>query len=523
MRRLISAIVLALLFTSSLSFSWTRWQTTKIAQSTGKCQLSSNTIRVNVHSYYLDVEEEAVITASGTVNWGDPNTLEITGEFQLSPGATMRSMLLWNGDKLLKAKLIDRDKADSIMDTIVNKTYHDPALIKYLGKNRYLFRIYPVAINNSRKIRVLYSIPLQSNSRLQLEFQPAFTLGAEGVPTQIPVEIISSDSSVARYMIQHGNTKKSIQLGATYMIPFQDFYRGNKYNFYNPNPAPIIIIPDTSIITKAFSFRIESTKAAGNYTAILSTVPDSLKKIITEAVLPDYSLEVKIKTTEKTYLIDVAKDCLFNVYMKSQTPWDGTIYWNVYDKNGTLTIQHPQTIPLSSDSSKNALLPLLWGAKYTLVEGLGNTGAIFGFVDNKMSLLALEKDTLSANEAALWLEKGVPLLLPEDIIADTGKIALPKENLIFDITNTIVFNNLLDRLGVLIKSGNRIVIQLAHQRLKKLNVSIYDTRGRLIVAYHNLKVTDRTVQCKLPATMKGMYVIQIQSGSLKVSRKLVLK
>lgn len=526
MKKICCTLILLSMIVTNPIYSYTKWQTTKNSLQTGHCQLESNKIKVTVHTYHLDIEEEAVISTRGNVNWGDPNTLEISGEFKLTPGATMRSLLLWNGDKILKAKLLDRELADSIMDSIVNKTYKDPALIKYEGGNRYSFRIYPVSINNSRKVRVLYTVPLRSNKgRLKLEFLPAFTLGCQQVPTQIPVEFAPADTTPTTYIFQHGETIKSLQFGATYLIPFNHFHQGTDYYIYNPRPEPLAIIPDTTCnMNKAYAYTLEKTQAVGCYTALFATVPDTLKALINEFQLVKYTLEAKIQTTDNSYIRDVPVNSSFSIYIKSKSHWDGMIYWNVYDENGISKITHTQTFQTDIDPVKNVILPLLWGAKYSLVEGLGNMGGVFGFVDNKMSLLALERDTLSATETALYWEKGVPLLLPEEIFADTANLAIPKENIIIDITGSkSMTKDVLNHIAILIKPDNKIIIQLGDVNLKTLDVSIYDLKGKLIKQYKNMKVRDSKVQVNLPATMKGIFIMCITSDSMQVSKKLVLK
>jgi len=527
MKKLANTLLIVSLFAVSAVYPYTRWLTTKVAMRTGHCQLESNKIKVIIHRCHIDVEEEAVIAARGNVTAGDPNTLEIKGEFQLSSAASMRSLLLWNGDKLLKAKLIDREHADSIMDSIVDYTYRDPALIRYEGNNRYSFRIYPVSIGNSRKVRVLYSVPLQTvRGRLQFEFQPAFTLGSQYVPTQIPVKFAKADpASQLEYILQHGQTKKALQFGSIYLVPFKDFHQGDSYYYYTSQPQPVIITPDTTgAMHKAYTYKLETTKAAGYYTAIFTTIPDKLIKKINDAQLTNYVLESKIVTSDNSYITDIPKNSAFNIYIKSKTAWDGLINWTVYDENGNAAIQYAQGFDSNSDPSKNAILPLLWGAKYSLVEGLGSLGGIFGFVDNKMSLLALEKDELPADIAQLYIEEGVPTLLPEEIFPDTANIDVPKENIIIDMSDIISMpKDKLDCVLITIMPDNRIIIQLENMNFGNITVEIYNISGRLIKQYKNVKVHNRQARIDLPETMKGIYVMRVKSMAYNVSKKLILK
>jgi hypothetical protein len=459
------------------------------------------------------------------VSAGDPSTLEIKGVFKLTPGAIVRSLLLWNGTKILKAKLLDKDKADSIINQIVNYTYRDPALIKYQGNNSYLYRIYPVAINNMRKVRLLYTIPLQSQKGiLHSEIRSAFTLGAQAVPTQIPVEFVNTESPSPRYILQHKNVKKSIQFGATYLIPFSDFYEGENYNWRYPTPLPLMITPDTQSSNKAYTYTIESGKAAGNYSALFSSVPNSLKKLIEESLLYDYTLEVKIQTSDNSFVTDVPINASFGIYLKSKNTWDGKLYWKVYDNNGSEIISYIQQLLLNTDPETNSVLPLLWAGRYSLIEGLGNLGGIFGFVDNKMSLLALERDTLKAAEAALYTEKGVPRLLPQEIFADSAKISIPKENILIDISGIAGASlDALSRMHIVIGPKNLVTVTFAAALHSAATVTLYDLKGRILFTFKDIKVAGNRFQVALPAALKGIYLMRIAADSKSYSSKIVLK
>ncbi|NLE03274.1 MAG: hypothetical protein GX638_00530 [Crenarchaeota archaeon] len=78
-----------------------------------------------------------------------------------------------NGDKILKAKLKDRTAADSAFETVVKRDEvvyepRDPALIEYSGDNQYSLKFIQWAINKSRRIRILYSVPLTCLSLLNI-------------------------------------------------------------------------------------------------------------------------------------------------------------------------------------------------------------------------------------------------------------------------------------------------------------------------------------------------------------------
>ena len=166
------------------------WQTTATTISgynSGSCTLLNGTVKYKVFPAYLDVEEDVEIGTSGTVTTGnDPNTLEIVATFSLPAGATIIGGLLWDGDRLLEGKLLDRGVADSIYEDLVNRNStppprpRDPMIIELTGTNTYRLRVYPVALGHSRHFRLRYQLPPKIGVdgfeiRMQAAIIPLFT------------------------------------------------------------------------------------------------------------------------------------------------------------------------------------------------------------------------------------------------------------------------------------------------------------------------------------------------------------
>ena len=507
------------------------------------CQLSSNIVKITVNPFHLDVEEEAVITAVYNDTWqswyGDQNALEISGYFTLSKGSSVRSMLLWSGSKILKAKLRDRTMADSAYEATVDRTRpqypHDPALIEYLGNNSYHFRIYPVAINNSRKIRILYSVPfLMSVDGPRFQLITAFTSGTMQAPSQIPIEFKLAAGTSGNYILSYGNIKKTIQFNATYQIPTSSFlvpiydynYYGYSQTISSYSMQPLIITPDTNFSAMAYTATISSGKNAGNYTAVFATPPDTIIAALNE--LPSgepASVEAKIVVGETAYITDFNQQGFFGVYLKSTALWDSTVVWNVYDSKGKIAFQCRKAYKPQSDSLINAMLPFVWGAKYTLAEGNDNLGALFGFVDRRMSLLALERDSLSASEAAKWTNSGVPPLLPEEIIVKTSQLpSTPDENAIFEIGSGVisVYKNLAASFTVLFKANRMFSIRFNQLKTGQIKIALFDMAGRTIETWNNVQITGGTVELRLPQKAMGCMILRVTAGSQVVQKRITV-
>lgn len=514
----------------SLSFATISWQTTHSGTSSGVCQLTSNKISVTVHPYYADIVEEAEISTLGTVWSGDSKTLEIVGNFTLAQGTALRSMLLWNGNKILKAKLLLRADADTAYEKVVDRdkpvvVARDPALIEYLGNNQYRFKIYPVEISGTRKIRILYSVPLQmTGDGPQFRICTAFTLGAAEIPSQIPLEILKSTQTFDKCIIQHGSIKKTVQFGASYSIPVGDL---NNYNYYYSSsfsPNPIVISPIVNSWNIGFTSRLDSGDICGYYSAIFASLPDTIFSFLEEENLTDanVNIEAKVMTGTKTYLSDMPGKKYFSAYVKSTTPWDSVITWTCYNNStGAVIFAYKQKISCISDS--NSLVPLIWAAKYSLKEGTNALGALYGFVDTKMSLLALESDTLNRTIALQYKDAGVPALTTQEILIKPSKRpAAPKENAIFEF-ETGVLKQVISKLDFqTIIANGMLQIQFTNQFNGAFSLLIVDASGRVFQKFTSTCTSGAKVSFKIPKGLKGLYLVQIQAGKDHLQKKLLL-
>ena len=530
-------ILVTALFLPAAVFSQITWQTADYTLTGQTCQVSSNIIKITVNPFDLDVEEEATITAPFNDTWqswwGDSKSLEIMGNFTLTSGTSVRSMLVWEGAKVLKAKLRDRTAADSAYEATVNRNlppsyHHDPAVIDYLGNNQYRFKIYPVAINNSRKIRILYSVPfLMLQNGPQFQLLTAFTTGAGQAPSEIPLQIVRSAETTGNYIFSYGSILKTIQFGATYQIPTTNFsvaVYDNWGNYTGTSMQPLIIFPDTNFSTMAYTAQISTGNNSGNYTAVFATPPDTIIAALNELPTGEQtSIEAKIVVGSTAYITDFNQKGYLGAYVKSTAVWDSTVVWNLYDSKGKLAFQCRKAYKPQSDSLINAMLPMVWGSKYTLAEGNDNLGALYGFVDRRMSLLALETDSLTSAQAATWAKSGVPPLLPQEIIINPAQLpSTPDDNVIFEIGTGVhaAYKNLAASFVVFFKSNHAISLRFNLLKAGQITVALFDMAGRTVETWKNIQITGGSVDLQLPQKAIGCMVLRVIAGKEIVQKRI---
>lgn len=525
--KLKNALIITGLFFMN-SYSSLGWQTTRNGYCSGSCQIQSIKLRVIVHPFFAEVEEEVEIAPFGGVWSGDNKTLEIVDEFDLPQTTAIQSMLLWNGDKILKAKLKMKGDASQQYEDVVDREKivppRDPALIEQISDGRYRCRIYPVAIDGMRKMRVKYIVPISmENSTPQFQIKTIFTADAYSQLRQIPLSVETVSDSGCKCVLKTKSVSKCIIYNSVYLLSPSEITE--PYTWYGAKQSYLSIVPDKSIWNKTWSEYVSDGPAKGYYSAVIMTVPDSVKALVNEQLDPTgIQLEMGVTIGKSIYLSNVKNEGFQALYCKSEAEWDGTIYWNGYNADGDQVFNCKQiTVPEKKGFSVG-MLPLLWGLKYSQYEKKDALGALYGYVDSKMSLLALESDTLGRDLIAVYNEKGVPKLLPEEIVVDSKKLpATPKESIIFEIGTGILANDKrVENLFDVMCNGMELKIVL-NNKLDNVRVNLLDLSGRIIQQWKSNQLSGENMVIKMNRRYSGTFIIQIQHGARILQKKVVLR
>ena len=76
--------------------------------------------------------------------------------FPLPEGATVSDFALYDGDKKMAGRLLDKDQAADTYEGIVRRQ-RDPALLRYVGRGAYEVKLYPVPPHATRKVTLRYA------------------------------------------------------------------------------------------------------------------------------------------------------------------------------------------------------------------------------------------------------------------------------------------------------------------------------------------------------------------------------
>lgn len=121
--------------------------------------------------------------------------------FPIPEGATVSDFALYDGDKKMTARLLDKDEARETYEGIVRRQ-RDPALLQYVGRNTYEVRLFPVPPHATRKITLRYAEALREDGGSARKYVYSFlgdTLGGTRQsgppPKKMTVQVTLSDDA----------------------------------------------------------------------------------------------------------------------------------------------------------------------------------------------------------------------------------------------------------------------------------------------------------------------------------------
>lgn len=262
------------------------WQTTHTSTggwNNGGCDLVSAALRVQVHPAWLEVEEDLEIAAVGSVSAGnDAKSLEITGTFALPQGAAITGALLWDGDKVLQARLLDKAAADSVYQSMVERNSlpparpRDPILLDQVSSGTYRVRVYPVELSRSRHLRLRYQLPpALSAEGLEMGLKAAVASFFPG--SKSPISVTFEGAGVDEILLAlPDGSRASLALPRTRLMLAGDLSGGN-YDPYSWYSTPgIRLIPVDHRRQVAVRTSIASGLMAGNYLNLYAGVDDEV-------------------------------------------------------------------------------------------------------------------------------------------------------------------------------------------------------------------------------------------------------
>ena len=124
--------------------------------------------------------------------------------FPLPEGATVSDFALYDGDKKMTGRLLDKDQAADTYEGIVRRQ-RDPALLRYVGRGAYEVKLYPVPPHATRRVTLKYAEALPPEGGDARKYVYSFLGGTLGggaaggpLPRETTVQVtLQDDASLA--------------------------------------------------------------------------------------------------------------------------------------------------------------------------------------------------------------------------------------------------------------------------------------------------------------------------------------
>lgn len=125
--------------------------------------------------------------------WNDvSDTLEVVMEFQLPEEAVVFDSWLWIEGEPVQAKILDKWTASLIYEGIV-KRRRDPSILSKRSATRYELRVFPMAGNETRKVKICYLMPCKWNRQMVSAQLPTPILRASDIYPDFSVSLKTSE------------------------------------------------------------------------------------------------------------------------------------------------------------------------------------------------------------------------------------------------------------------------------------------------------------------------------------------
>ncbi len=127
---------------------------------TASSPIDSAAITIKPKGLYAEVGLYMTYSSKTTSFTSVKDTLEVQHYFNLPKDVMVVDSWLWFRDIIIRAKLIDRWTASTIYNQIVGRR-SDPSLLMKNSATDYEFRIFPMAGNETRRIKLTFLIPMR--------------------------------------------------------------------------------------------------------------------------------------------------------------------------------------------------------------------------------------------------------------------------------------------------------------------------------------------------------------------------
>lgn len=154
---------------------------------TNQGTIEEASLTVQPKGLFMEYGLYLTFSSRGTSWTNVKDTLEVTLRFDLPANAIVHDSWLWIGKDIVKAKLLDKWSASAIYENIV-KRRRDPSILSKQSATQYELRVFPMAGNETRKVKITYLMPTTWNkSNVIANIPTAIINTSRYLPAKFPI------------------------------------------------------------------------------------------------------------------------------------------------------------------------------------------------------------------------------------------------------------------------------------------------------------------------------------------------
>jgi hypothetical protein len=268
------------------------------------CNISEATLSIKPKGIYM--EYGLYLTFKPTQSFTVNDTFEIVMNFDLPKGAFIHDSWLWVDNQIVQAELLERWTAFNIYEGIVNRR-KDPSVLYKNSDTNYEIRIFPMAGNSSRKIKITYLVPTDFSTQSVSAALPQNIFNMSAIMPNLEVlaysdatwkdpQLLGADNSLFTFDSQANNYRATLSatqlnnnsISISYKSPLRNGFYVEQYataadeGYYQFVTIPNEILPNTENKKVAFVLDHRSTNFSANTNSLINDLKKSIYNYFSE-------------------------------------------------------------------------------------------------------------------------------------------------------------------------------------------------------------------------------------------------
>ena len=246
----------------------------------GQGTIEEASLSIKPSGIYTQYELYLTFSAKG-LGFSNSDTLEVQFYFDLPENSIICNSWLWIEDEIVEALIMDKWTASSIYEEIV-KRRRDPSILFKREAGNYELRIFPMAGNSTRKVKITYLVPTQWSPTAVISPLPTNLLRTSLYPV--------SEFNLSAWLNQDWQNPKILELPE---INFQSAFDTTLGNYFEA------VIPSEALQNN-LSFVVDAPFNNGIYVSKFENEAEGFYQM---AFLPSQALNISA-SSKVTILVD---------------------------------------------------------------------------------------------------------------------------------------------------------------------------------------------------------------------------